>query len=134
MLALARYGWSGNVREMRNATEYAAGVKRDAVIDCDSLPATILGRDPFVEGSAGAMASSDSIVVPPAAPAFRPMAQEVREFEQQLMKAALLATGGVTNRAADLLSMAERTFRFKLRLYGLETCGNSDNSRSDRVM
>ena len=54
------------------------------------------------------------------------MAQEVRELEQQLMKAALLATGGVKNRAAALLSMAERTFRLKLRLYGLEAFGSGD--------
>jgi DNA-binding NtrC family response regulator len=126
MLALARYAWPGNVRELRNAMEYAAVVARDGVVALDSLPATILGRNAPVDGSSDATPFADLVGVAPDAPVFRPMAQELQELEVQLMKAALLASGGVKVRAAKLLSMPERTFRLKATQYGLDTFGSGD--------
>jgi DNA-binding NtrC family response regulator len=123
MLALSRYPWPGNVREMRNAMEYAAVVARDGFVDRESLPATILGRDLAIESN------SDPTASPPGAPVFRPMAQELQELEVQLMKAALVASGGVKVRAAKLLSMPERTFRLKAVQYGLDTFGSGGGDK-----
>jgi transcriptional regulator with GAF, ATPase, and Fis domain len=129
MLALARYGWPGNVREMRNAMEYAAVVARFGVVDRESLPMTILGSDVAAGVKSDAGASPESAGVSPGTPVFRPLAQELLDLERQRMKEALLATGGVKNRAATLLSMAERTFRLKLRLHGLDTFGSGGGDK-----
>jgi DNA-binding NtrC family response regulator len=109
--------------------EYAAVVARNGVVDHDSLPATIHGRDLPVEGSADSTSSPDGTGGANGAPVFRPMAQEVQELEVQLMKAALLAAGGKKSLASRLLSMPERTFRVKATQYGLDTFGSGGGDK-----
>ncbi|NPC83299.1 sigma-54-dependent Fis family transcriptional regulator, partial [Pyxidicoccus fallax] len=50
---------------------------------------------------------------------FRPIAEEVRELEYRRMREALEAAGGVQTRAAQLIGMPLRTFKFKARRYQL---------------
>jgi DNA-binding NtrC family response regulator len=109
--------------------EYAAVVARFGVVDRESLPMTILGSDVAAGVKSDAGASPESAGVSPGTPVFRPLAQELLDLERQRMKEALLATGGVKNRAATLLSMAERTFRLKLRLHGLDTFGSGGGDK-----
>ncbi len=52
-----------------------------------------------------------------ASAAFRPIADEVRALERLRMVEALRATGGVQNRAAELIEMPLRTFATKLKRY-----------------
>jgi DNA-binding NtrC family response regulator len=51
---------------------------------------------------------------------FRPIADEVRELERRRMVEALRATGGVQNRAAELIEMPLRTFATKLKRYRIQ--------------
>ncbi len=56
----------------------------------------------------------------PSAPgAFRPIADEIRDLERARMVAALRASAGVQNRAADLIEMPLRTFVTKLKRYAI---------------
>lgn len=54
-----------------------------------------------------------------AARSFRPIEDEVRELERKRMIEALAATGGVQNRAAELIQMPLRTFVTKLKRYAI---------------
>ena len=51
--------------------------------------------------------------------AFRPIDDEVRELERRRMIEALAATGGVQNKAAELIEMPLRTFVTKLKRYAI---------------
>ena len=50
---------------------------------------------------------------------FRPIEDELRELERTRMIEALAATGGIQNRAAELIHMPLRTFVTKLRRYAI---------------
>jgi two-component system, NtrC family, response regulator AtoC len=143
-LALFRHDWPGNVRELRHVIEYAAAAAPDSASELEiwhlphALAATARhARDasPMVAPEAaehGAAAASPAPVSPPveattaglsaatAAPeTFRPIADEVRELERARMIAALRASDGVQNRAAELIEMPLRTFVTKLKRYGI---------------
>jgi DNA-binding NtrC family response regulator len=116
LAALFAYAFPGNVRELKNAMDYAAVTEEGAVVEPWSLPDRIAGRASSAP-AAGAAASSTSVT--PAARRFRPVAEELREIERARMAEALEATGGVQTRAAELIGMPIRTFAFKLKQYGL---------------
>ncbi|HSO00868.1 MAG TPA: sigma 54-interacting transcriptional regulator [Candidatus Nanopelagicales bacterium] len=115
LATLFAHPFPGNVRELKNAMEYAVATTDGAVIDPLCLPERISGLDApprsAPEGSA-----------PPAAaalPHFRPIAEELRDLECERMRQALDAADGVQKRAAALLGMPQRTFTFKLKQYGI---------------
>ncbi|MBL9019427.1 MAG: sigma 54-interacting transcriptional regulator [Myxococcales bacterium] len=115
--ALFLHSWPGNVRELKNAMDYAAAAAPDGAVELDvwHLPATVTGA------SRGAPASAASELPAPAAAArnFRPLDDEVRELERTRMIEALAATGGVQNKAAELIEMPLRTFVTKLKRYAI---------------
>jgi len=131
--ALFLHDWPGNVRELKNALDYAAAAAPDDAVEVETwhLPHPIAapGRPPPTEPEAPeptltAAAPGDD-AWPDDAPApgaiqpsrFRPIADEVRELERSRMIAALRVTGGIQNRAAELIEMPLRTFATKLKRY-----------------
>ncbi|NMO19863.1 sigma 54-interacting transcriptional regulator [Pyxidicoccus fallax] len=115
MDVLRAHPWPGNVRELKNVMEYAATVATGPLLEASHLPDS-LQRPP------GEEAPPPPAVVPAqdTAPAsFRPIAEEVRELEYRRMREALEAAGGVQTRAAQLIGMPLRTFKFKARRYQL---------------
>jgi two-component system, NtrC family, response regulator AtoC len=135
--ALFLHDWPGNVRELKNALDYAAAAAPDDATEIETwhLPSAIasagrhqrgtseetepVGRAPSPTLAAGSGPGRPSVDEPPAPPApdFRPIADEVRELERTRMIEALRATGGVQNRAAELIEMPLRTFATKLKRY-----------------
>ncbi len=113
LAALGAYPFPGNVRELRNAMEYAAATEEGAVVEPWSLPDRIAGR-----GSASPSAAPSASSAPEPR-RFRPLAEELRELERTRMSEALEATGGVQTRAAELIGMPIRTFGLKLKQYGI---------------
>ncbi|AUX45254.1 Fis family transcriptional regulator [Sorangium cellulosum] len=108
---LAAYTFPGNVRELKNAMEFAAATAESDVVELWNLPDRIVGREAAAPPSSGA----------PSTPArFRPIADELKEIERRRMQEALEATGGVQTRAAELIGMPARTFVFKLKQYGID--------------
>lgn len=112
MRALASWSWPGNVRELKNVVELVAATATRERIEIADLPERFRPR---------AAAAPDP--EPAAAPAFRPLADEIAELEERRIREALDATGGNQTRAAELIGMPRRTFLLRLRRYGLGARG-----------
>ncbi len=107
MQSLLRYGFPGNVRELENLIERAVALSRDGEIAADSLPATI-GQEPERQ-------------VPTRIPADGVNLEDlVNDYERTLLSEALQSAGGVKKRAAQLLGISFRSFRYRLEKLGLE--------------
>ena len=114
---LAAYAFPGNVRELKNAMDFAAATVDGSVVELRALPDRIAGRTSSSSSPTQSSGDTDSAADPMRR--FRPLADEMRELERTRMVEALEATGGVQARAAELLAMPIRTFSFKLKQHGL---------------
>jgi DNA-binding NtrC family response regulator len=127
--ALFLHRWPGNVRELKNTLDYAAAAAPESSVEVDLWhlpPAFTRAERPAPPGGRGADAPGEPAHTPlPAAATardggmFRPIEDELRELERDRMVAALAATGGEQNKAAELIAMPLRTFVTKLRRYAI---------------
>ena len=101
------YDFPGNVRELENLVERAVALCRDSVIGLETLPPTIL--DP--------KKSETESRLPPEGGNLEEM---VNDFERGLLVEALERSGGVKKRAAALLSVSFRSFRYRFEKLGLD--------------
>jgi DNA-binding NtrC family response regulator len=97
---LENYGWSGNVRELRNVVLTAAVFATDQTITAHELPAHIQEFRPRTEM--------------PEEPA------SLNQIEQDLIFETLKGTAGHQQKAARILGISRRTLSRKLRSYALE--------------
>ncbi|WP_437926525.1 sigma 54-interacting transcriptional regulator [Sorangium sp. So ce291] len=128
MLALAHHAWPGNVRELKNAMEFVAASVPDGVVERSNLPAAIAGAEgsePAAPTSAQPDRPSGADLRPPAGE-LRPLAEEIEALERRRIREALAAASGVKTRAARLIGVPERTFRLKLRQYGIDRGGSDE--------
>jgi two-component system response regulator AtoC len=103
---LVRYEFPGNVRELKNAIDYAVATAEGPLIQPWDLPTKITGA-----------------VVPDAVASprkFRPITDELRELERRRIIESLEACDGVQTKAAAAIGMPLRTFTFRMRQYGIE--------------
>jgi len=105
---LAHYDFPGNVRELKNAIDYAVATTEGPTIQPWDLPARVMGR------------KTDEIPVIRAERKFRPINDELRELERRRIIEALEAHDGVQTHAAAAIGMPLRTFTFRMRQYGIE--------------
>lgn len=106
------YPWPGNVRELENMVERALALCRTRRVEVENLPPGIV--DPRQRaGSARLPADGANLD------------ELVNEFERNLLREALERTGGVKKRAAHLLGISFRSFRYRLEKLGI------DGSRDD---
>ncbi|MGA7617583.1 MAG: sigma-54 dependent transcriptional regulator [Thermoanaerobaculia bacterium] len=112
MRILEHYSWPGNVRELQNVIERAVALESSEMITTRSLPENIVND------------------ISPTA-AMHELPQEglclekyLEEIGKHLMLRALERTGGVQTKAAELLRMSFRSFRYYAKKYGLVTGGN----------
>jgi DNA-binding NtrC family response regulator len=117
VVRLFSYEWPGNLRELKNDMEFLAATVQEGTVEPWNLPPKLEG--PAEEASASLAPSPK----PGGARPFRPLEEELRELERARMVEALLATGGVQTRAADLIAMPRRTFFAKMKHYGLSPRG-----------
>jgi two-component system response regulator PilR (NtrC family) len=112
MELLARYDWPGNIRELENVVERAVALEPTPAILPDSLPATLRGN--------GARATSASGAAPEALPQTGfDLEAHVKEIERGYIAEALKRAGGVQVKAAELLGMSFRSFRYYVKKYNL---------------
>jgi two-component system response regulator PilR (NtrC family) len=123
MVQLSAHSWPGNVRELENAMERAVALERTPAILPESLPETVRGTAQGVmsPSTAASIAGAD------ATPLARPMLdqgfdleQHVQHLEREYIAEALRRSGGVKVKAAELLGMTFRSFRYYMKKYNLK--------------
>jgi two-component system response regulator PilR (NtrC family) len=110
MELLMRYEWPGNIRELENVIERAVALERTPTILPESLPPTIRGG----EGRSATAASNDALP----ATGFD-LEAHVQDIERGYIAQALQRAGGVQVKAAELLGMSFRSFRYYVKKYNL---------------
>jgi two-component system response regulator PilR (NtrC family) len=109
--ALLRHPWPGNIRELENAVQRAVALSDGPAI---SLRDLFENAAPQAGGAAGA--SQAGAIAEDGMDLDRHMA----EVETGYLKGALEKCGGNYTRAAALLKMSLRSFRYKLQKYGID--------------
>ena len=97
---LLRYDYPGNVRELENIIERAVVLTRDNVIGKADLPLSAQGLEEEKTEEASLPATVEGV-------------------ERRMIREALIRSGGVQTRAAEMLGISERALRYKLNKYGL---------------
>src|SRR5204862_7700785 len=104
---LQRYDWPGNIRELENVIERAVALERTPAILPESLPDHVRG----------VLAAGPTAVVLPEQ-GFD-LERHVRNLERDYIAEALKKANGVQVKAADLLGMTFRSFRYYAKKYNL---------------
>ena len=106
---LGQYDWPGNIRELENVIERAVALEGTPTVLPESLPANLRQVRARVE-----QVSSETL---PAA-GFD-LEAHVKEIERGYIAQALERAGGVQVKAAELLGMSFRSFRYYVKKYNL---------------
>jgi two-component system response regulator PilR (NtrC family) len=110
------YPFPGNVRELENLIERAVALARGPVLDVDGLPSSVLER------------SAKARTPAPVATAEGANLDEIlASYERGLLSDALQRAGGVKKRAARLLGISFRSFRYRLEKLGLDDPGTGED-------
>ena len=113
LTVLERYAFPGNVRELENLVERAVTLARSERITIDCMPATVLAP-PQAAGRPGLPTDGADLN------------ELLADYERGLLDAALERTGGVKKRAAALLRVSFRSFRYRLEKLGLDNAEDGD--------
>jgi two-component system response regulator PilR (NtrC family) len=117
---LSAHEWRGNVRELEHLIERAVTLATAPLLTPDLMTACLQRPD-----SAAASIISDQL--PQNGVDLEAM---VSQLERKLLLQALDRTGGVKKRAAQLLGLNFRSFRYRLEKYGIKR-GRDDNGDGD---
>jgi two-component system, NtrC family, response regulator PilR len=109
MELLRRHDWPGNIRELENVLERAVALEATPAILPDSLPPAVRGDAPRVNGG----------VHEPLPDGGFDLEAHVKEIERGYIAEALKRAGGVQVKAAELLGMSFRSFRYYVKKYNL---------------
>ena len=101
------YDYPGNVRELENVVERAVALSRGESITIDAFPDTILRR----QGVSYSCQITDKGV---------DLEDLVNNYERSLIGEAMRASGSVKKRAAQLLGISFRSFRYRFEKLGLD--------------
>jgi len=106
---LLQHDWPGNIRELENALERAVALEATPAILPDSLPAGIRG-----DSAKGPAAPAEALPE-----SGFDLEAHVQAIERGYIAEALKKAGGVQVKAADLLGMSFRSFRYYVKKYNL---------------
>ncbi len=107
MRLLMDHDWPGNVRELENTIERAMVLCEAGKIDVESLPERVrAGHRP-------------APVPPPEDEGGLSIKRASRRTEEDLIRRALVRTGGNRTRAAELLEISHRALLYKIKEFGL---------------
>src|SRR2546428_4560034 len=99
---LEQHHWPGNIRELENVVERAMVLGASELIDLEALPAAV--RQPRSRDEMPVELPADGI----------DLEATLDRIERRYMQLALDRVGGVQTRAAELLRVSFRQFRYKL--------------------
>jgi two-component system response regulator PilR (NtrC family) len=109
MDVLMGYAWPGNVRELENTMERAVALAVTDEVTPENLPPNLM--------QPASQTRPQTWEVPPEG---LDLEQVIADIEQTLLKDALTKADGVQTRAAQLLGINFRSFRYRARKYGLD--------------
>ena len=107
---LDAYEWPGNIRELENVIERAVALEKSQTILPESLPEHIVKRVAKGPAAAGLLPESG----------FN-LEEHVEGLEKEYITQALNRAGGVQVKAAELLGMSFRSFRYYAKKYNLKS-------------
>lgn len=111
--ALRAYAWPGNVRELENVVERSVALESERRIELATLPTNL--RD----GKATAARPGHIAAHPEDGQGFN-LERHLQDIERSHLERALERSGGVQTRAADVLGLSFRQFRYLAKKYGLK--------------
>lgn len=127
MKVLLDYDYPGNVRELENIIEASLAMEKGSVVKLTSLPETLLSKGSVSGGSDLAnpvngnildlVKNSENIEIPESGMDFD---EFITDVEKKIMIGALELSGGVKKKAAGLLGMSFRSFRYKAGKYKID--------------
>ena len=106
---LRAYPFPGNVRQLQNIVERAATLAESDVLGPETLPAPLRGEQ------ATPPPGTDAVEIPETFS----LERHLDEAERRYLLAALRRANGVKTRAAELLGLTFRSFRYRLAKHGL---------------
>ena len=106
MRSLMAYSWPGNIRELQNAIERAAILCESGRITISNLPASV----------------QSTVTVQTTADQNEDLSIKKAEdaIERDLIRKALIKTGGNRTQAAKILEISHRSLLYKLKEFGIE--------------
>jgi two-component system response regulator PilR (NtrC family) len=107
---LGRHDWPGNIRELENVIERAVALEATPTILPDSLPASIRAESPKAAPLPPAEAMPTTGF---------DLEAHVQKIESDCIAEALRRAGGVQVKAAELVGMTFRSFRYYVKKYNL---------------
>jgi two-component system response regulator PilR (NtrC family) len=110
MQLLLRYDWPGNIRELENVLERAVALEATPAILVDSLPAAIHGEGLRAGNGRGTDYLPESGF---------DLEEHVKGIERGFIAQALDRAGGVQVKAAEMVGMSFRSFRYYVKKYNL---------------
>jgi len=110
---LSTYAFPGNVRELENLIERAVALTHQSMIGCDLLPPSVTESR---EAPCVALIPEEGVS----------LEALVSDYERSLLREALSITKGVKKKAARLLGVSFRSFRYRLEKLGIEDSKQGD--------
>jgi two-component system response regulator PilR (NtrC family) len=114
MRCLLAHSWPGNIRELENAMERAVALEQTPTILPESLPEAVRGG-----GKAAGLPGDGGPGRPVSPGPGFDLERYVQDIERQYIAQALDQAEGVKTRAAELLGMSFRSFRYYMKKYRL---------------
>ncbi|MBL8112881.1 MAG: sigma-54-dependent Fis family transcriptional regulator, partial [Acidobacteria bacterium] len=112
MRLLEGHPWPGNVRELENLIERTVALEPSDIVTTGSLPETFLHPAGLPQAT-----TLEGFDLPPEG---LDLEAYLQWLGKRLMQQALDRTAGVQIRAAELLRMSERSFRYYAKKYGVK--------------
>lgn len=116
MNILREHDWPGNIRELENTIERAISLAYSDTIMPDNLPDKLVSEKSEPPLSSGFSIPEEGME----------MEKYMEEMEKTLVLEALQRSGGVKKRAAELLGISFRSFRYRLEKLGIEKESEED--------